>query len=386
MSYDPTTWTTDTVVIEWKVEVTKTTNNTPITTLIDNQSIKTKNSVQYWTPTLNEHHYENIKHKFKVIKDIRGEETVSMIKKEIENRQLITANNPIAPTWNPTWNPAWIPTWNPAWNPVWNPVWNPAWTNQGDWTNQNANEDWTTRNEDWTIPNQNQVTTCTFIVDWEEMCNEKITLASWNELPLYAYAPYNIKWNINLYKESWKFTLKSSSIIGVSNPNNLPWYCANNSTNKHDSFCIDWNTKWIMIDKDNNNDDFIKYSNLDLNWNFAIEMRVRVPESDNKTHYLLHAWPNFKFYIYDWYLYYKKWTNTSQLSNLLQLNIWQFNTVSIKKEWSEVSLKVNGWSWVDTGMTFNDNIENLYVWAVHAWWDIYMSQINDIIDYVKIYK
>ncbi len=65
----------------------------------------------------------------------------------------------------------------------------------------------------------------------------------------------------------------------------------------------------------------------------------------------------------------------------------KFDAVSIKKEWNNISLKASeNWTWIDTGMSFNDDIENLYVWAFKLSSTSYINQINDIIDYIKIYK
>ena len=220
-----------------------------------------------------------------------------------------------------------------------------------------------------------------------------------NSLQLFATANFNTAWNLDMTKtngsiditpQKWLYVVHSSCI-------GLPWWnCkSSNFTDrwcnyyvKNKSFCeySSW-IKWIFLNKNPWND-FLKYhlsgsDKLKDDEDFKIEMSVRVPASDWASHYLLNSWNNFRFFIYNWNLYYNNWSTTSTWLNLV---IWQFNTVSIKKEWSEVSLKVNGWGWVDTGMTFNDDIENLYVWAFKLTTTSYINQINDIIDYVKIYK
>jgi hypothetical protein len=49
--------------------------------------------------------------------------------------------------------------------------------------------------------------------------------------------------------------------------------------------------------------------------------------------------------------------------------------MSAKKEW---------WGTTSSKNLIND-IDFIYIWAFESWWNYYW-QINDIIDYVKIYK
>jgi hypothetical protein len=128
------------------------------------------------------------------------------------------------------------------------------------------------------------------------MCEDSI-----NWMNLLAYAPYNIVWDLNLHTNNYEnyWTVTSDKIL--NNTKELPWYCT--STSIQNSFCeIDENTKWVIID-DAENDDFIKYSNLDLNWDFVIEMNVKVP-TDSDKHYLVNSWNDIKLFIREWKLYF----------------------------------------------------------------------------------
>ncbi len=73
-----TDWsTTDTIVVQWIVEVTKITDSSPIETLTDGQSIKTDNSAKNWTPTITEMHPL-----FSINTEVRDDDTVAMINQE----------------------------------------------------------------------------------------------------------------------------------------------------------------------------------------------------------------------------------------------------------------------------------------------------------------
>ncbi|MDP2090156.1 MAG: FecR family protein [Candidatus Gracilibacteria bacterium] len=101
---------------------------------------------------------------------------------------------------------------------------------------------------------------------------------------LYAYAPYDVAGDINLYgtgsnTTNGKFGISSSSIL--NNGVNLPDQCLYTGDNKSNSFCyINDNTKGVFIDNINSTNDtkindFIKYSGLDLGDDFAIEMNLQ---------------------------------------------------------------------------------------------------------------
>jgi len=345
-----------------------------------------------------------------------------MIKKEIENRQLITATNPINPTWNSAWNSAW-------------------WEN---WTIPNANDD-------WTIPNANQVPTqCpqynknSFSSNWSLnnwsydltktakttdwhwtikykrniTCNApnytengdiivNTTCDTWyspsadwmncviNTLSLFASAEYDTVWDIDLKDSEWHKYWETDSVAILNNYTSLPSICESEWSEKSKSFCkLSDDNWWIFVDKPWN-DDFIKYtfpSDEELSWDFKIEMRVHVPDEDK--HYLFHSW-NFKLFTEGEELKFQNVNYTSDKSNPA-VTIWAFNKIYIKRVGSSIYIatgdipvfkkaKKDNWNYDDIELTFAGSIDHLYVWAWNLW-DKYYKQINDIIDYVKIYK
>lgn len=210
-----------------------------------------------------------------------------------------------------------------------------------------------------------------------DVCQDSENTLEWYNLV--AYAPYNESGNLKLYKSWGEYVLNHQAIL--NNVTDLPSFCNNSISYKTNSFCqmTDW-TNWVFIDKEWtwNLQDYLKYSNLDLTWDFAIEMNVRVPNDTDKHYILFNAY--LKLYIGkdDWKLYLNGYSNDL-------LTKWVFNKIYVIKEWSKVYVSVwNSNSKIDTNQSIT-TISELWVWY-YQWSSNYSFQLNDIIDYVKIYK
>ncbi len=224
-----------------------------------------------------------------------------------------------------------------------------------------------------------------YIEKWIELWE----ITAW--LPLYASAEYNTPWDLDL----WSLWVISNFITewytnqfwNSSNPNwtNLSpyWTVIDNSK----SFLTkNWFT-WIILThhwEGTSTADMLKYTWLDIDDNddFKIEINVRIP-SDATKHYLVSA-DNFNLYVQDWILSFNDWYTSFHLTSI-PLTTWTFNTISVKRISDEVFLKVNTSAWKPTWKTNNEEIEDISIWAIKLWWN-YILQINDIIDYVKLYK
>jgi len=287
-----------------------------------------------------------------------------------------------------------------------------------------CNATWTDYTE-WTETQSLSCISPAYESDWAWGCK-----AAW--LTLFASAEYNTAWDLDMKKETWwNINMSGNSIIWntcfpntKNNPNN--WFVNNdceswwwtlsnnemafyNTTNSYINsntyrnlfnnkfwynlgnsyFNYNWH-KWIMLDN-KDHDDYLKYNlwsdKLQSGENFKIEMSVRVPGDTSSTkHYLIHA-------LHDWstitWLYIKehKLYFYDSASNIdLSTKVWNFITVSIENNWetNQLTAAVDWVSWEITSNISND-IENLYIWAL-KYWTNYYHQINDIIDYVKIYK
>ena len=216
-------------------------------------------------------------------------------------------------------------------------------------------------------------------------------------LPTFASAEYNTPWDLSLIKtdgslpvnpEKWPFVIHSSCdwLIwwNCKDSNFTDRWCINFIDNK--SFCeqADW-TQWIFLNSNPWND-FLKYhlswtDKIDDDEDFQIEISVRIPSDTNK-HYLISA-NDFNIYVQDWVLYFNKSWDT--FTSSLPLNTWSFNTISAKRINDEVFLKVNDSAWEPTWKTNDKDIDDIVVWAMKLWLG-YVWQIDDIINYVKLYK
>ena len=195
---------------------------------------------------------------------------------------------------------------------------------------------------------------------------------------LFAYAPYDKVWDINMYS-SWAIQVSSNNIL--NNTTTLPFICED-IWSMSNSFCKikDSEIKWIFVNTWTN--DFIKYwddvHQLNLSWDFAIEMNVNVPNDVSSTkHYLINEYNNIELYTQSWFFKFNNnWWTAEQISNI---SIW-FNKITlIKQDWK---LKVKIWDTLyNLTHTLTNNVNSIFIWSTY----IKTLQINDIIDYVKIY-
>jgi hypothetical protein len=176
-----------------------------------------------------------------------------------------------------------------------------------------------------------------------------------------------------------------------SNSKDLPDYCDEDDSNEWNSYCVIWDTKWIYIDN-TWGDDFVKYSGLSLNKDdkFEIEMKIRYINDDTKKHYLLHSKkeiPPFTSYIQlfidEWKLYFNNYWWTDELITD-DISDW-FSTIKLINESWDLKIKV--WNdEYDINKSLSNNIDLIYIWAWKRNSTQYGFQLDDIIDYIKIYK
>lgn len=242
----------------------------------------------------------------------------------------------------------------------------------------------------------------------EDSCDSGTILFNWeciedtledDDWELYWFAWFDEVWNLDM-KSIQSIEVESSHILNQSNwfVNSFDTFCKE-STEDHKkiSFCDYWYWKWIYIDSWCNQEwehckpatpDYLLYSNLNLNDDFIIEMNVRIP-NDSAKHYLLSNW-NLNLYTQGWKLKYNNWESTS--SNILTLEKEVFNRIFLKK-WEDNHIMI--WHsypkhpyihWIDTQKEFFEILNYFYVWWTYVSdMDKYAFQINNIIDYVKIY-
>ncbi len=251
---------------------------------------------------------------------------------------------------------------------------------------------------------------------WEDECNNNPNSKN-SPWKLYSYAYYNKPWDINMYFDDWvmysdnwmwedeiqpwnynmkvpkRVGLSSGKIIGNSAP--IHAFCKDNETDEieKNSFCYSKNKKekWVFIDS-TGNDDFIKYKGLDLSWNFLIEMRVNI-KKDGKKKYLIDS-KYFQLYMQeDNKIRFQETGQTEKYTFILKDNIneW-FYTISLEYISIGNQIKLNGWNseheynYLETELENNKNVD-IVIWAWEINPDInYKNQINNVIDYIKIYK
>lgn len=231
-----------------------------------------------------------------------------------------------------------------------------------------------------------------------DVCQDDIAdawlTASW--YILYAYAPYDVAWDINLYgtwsnTTNWKFWISSSSIL--NNWVNLPDQCLYTGDNKSNSFCyINDNTKWVFIDNINSTNDtkindFIKYSWLDLWDDFAIEMNLQNVWKtqtwnkyvfDNNSNWLM-IWNSINWIINNIYYW---WVNICTTDCNLNLNtFWDFINITVIN-WEKIKI-TDGTNNKEYNLSSSiSNSTYLYIGGKSN----KTLQINWVIDYVKILK
>lgn len=265
---------------------------------------------------------------------------------------------------------------------------------------------------DETVENINKLPTIVNEVVETTTCNSSETHMDWlwcvqvddsltnSWYSLYAYAPYDIAWDLNLYfntvpTSTWTYT--SDKIL--NNLTSMPDICTWAWTDINKSFCENqyWN-KWILIDNDQY-DDYLKYSSLDLGSDFAIEMNVRGSALKRTTweYYLFNLWgKNLRInygklylgYTYNsiWDIQIVKQMSTSSLSNLTDDSFYK--VIAILK-WADTinwKLELNNlttnWPQIFTNSEYNPDLNNIYIWSSSN----INKQWNDIIDHIKIYK
>lgn len=264
---------------------------------------------------------------------------------------------------------------------------------------------------------------CNSFKIWDT-CMDKVAdawlTASWYKL--YAYAPYDayntkidniIEWFNESFKMywNWKLVFDNNQVMywpgrwepyissdwSFITPEN--WCTDNNSCNletrwyyfnNYNEIIKDTNNNitWVFIDI-NGNDSYLKYSDLNLTWDFAIEMNVS-KEAFNTSSTTRYIFDNYK----DWDLSNSwKWLFINNYWNIIGFNWYptictsncfnnnELNTDFIKiiiKNWIELNIGWKSFSLIDK----NINISNLFVGSKYNWY----NQINWIIDYIKIYK
>ena len=353
------------VLIEWKIDVFEA-NSNGIADITNKETIevlkweahKVYKKSNWWTTPVSEDDDIDVPEDFSHNNDIRQEETVAMITEE--NNEDEEENENEEKNENEEDNE------------------NENDTNQEEESNEENLEDEHIEDiEEIEIVEEELTTDCFTGIKVNDKCYE-------SNIPWYKIvwvAPYDEPWNLNMYDKNLNpYWINSWRILDNTYP--LPDSC-NNSSDIKSSFCVMWQQKWVYIDN-SQNDDFIEYSELNLNDDFIIEMNVLVPNSDSP-HYLLYGWNNFKLLIENWKLKFKKWSsNWTREQNLTKLN---FNQIYIKKENNNIYLKVGSLTtqWKKQELKLENNINELIVWAAPLS-KLYISQINSIIDYIKIYK
>lgn len=260
---------------------------------------------------------------------------------------------------------------------------------------------------------------------------------NWN---LVAFAPYDNPGDIMLYDNNWWYnepkTNKIVKYINWVNSDNwkyrhhigwgwyaygnvsIPNYCIDNSETlyKSNSYCKFSSVNWIYIDDEwnkwdiwdtgwgseptssSNGNDYIKYLNIDLSWDYIFEINIKGSWlnqlntlADFKNHTLISLeWKNFSLMKkpLNWDVFLVKessdficWNFSTNCDKLTSLNNDDFYSVFIWKE----NLKIQNSS-IDTTYS-NKNLTN----SSNAWFYLWSNQDktrqwDSIINYVKIYK
>ena len=225
---------------------------------------------------------------------------------------------------------------------------------------------------------------------------------------LVAYAPYDISGDLELYWVSGKLNWTVSGAIlwnqaDLSSSTDIDIDKVAKFDKSNSFVTMNNRTKWIFIDSSWNSpstpsfNDFLKYDLSSLNlWtdDFAIEMSVRGGALKRASwKYYLYSNDSNKLRIMDWKLNYLSgafsWDNVIDSSFSWSINGFnnnEFYKVIVNR--NKVIIKDNSWN------------EKYSTWHMNANWIFSLSwnllyigsndfnnfQLNDIIDYVKIYK
>ena len=130
--------------------------------------------------------------------------------------------------------------------------------------------------------------------------------------------------------------------------------------------------------------DYLKYSWLNLSWDFVIEMNIYIPSTNPwDTRFLFQLW-DYKLYLLDnWKIKLSNgiWNKFYELFNY-SLYSWFQKFITIK-QWNTYIFKIwNTELWRFTNSNPINSSASLYIWSDSNKY----NQINSIVDYVKIYK
>jgi len=183
---------------------------------------------------------------------------------------------------------------------------------------------------------------------------------------LVAYAPYDTKWDLNMYRPNWE-PITFSSWWNITFDDTYP------------------DNKWIKIMSATS--DWLAYSWSEL-WlwpDYAIEMSVRGEALNRNWSFYLFYNPSLymrAWIIPPWKMIAKlDWINTFNFSNIISLN-W-FQNIIFKKYWTNqyINLKNTNyfiWNIANWYIIFKNDF---YIWSL----DTTYNKWNDIIDFIKIY-
>ena len=350
-------WNTEVLVVEWEVEILKNEDNSSITTLEQWESTSVKEWVEKWDSTLDESDIEN---KFSAQVDIRSVETLKNINDDIA---LVETDEPnmIIEDESVVISVPDVISCTPSDNEL---NWIIKTITCDSDNNEIINYSCTDSTKELNLDNT--------------ACKSTIPTLDW--LSLHATADYNSIWDFDFKDNDWNslYTKDFPNVFSPNNSKDLPSICKSWSKESK-SFCkMSSDNWWIFID-DSDNDDFIKYSNLNLDSDFIIEVKVKIP-TDNNTHYLIHSLYGIKLYTIGSRLYF----NENGSDDYINITQWAFNTIRLKN----ISWKMTVESGGNISSNKTDvNIGSMYIWTFYdSDFNYFKYQINDIIDYVEIYK
>lgn len=252
------------------------------------------------------------------------------------------------------------------------------------------------------------INTCpTFIIPWEwcVLDTSPELTASWYKLV--AYAPYNTLNDYNLYTNTSNISATVANLdhAGDDSQSLDVGDVDNNSENILNISKLDWSNHnfyyinssktevWIFMDNVYATDKLMyDISNLNLWSNFAIEMSVLGSAFKNVTgtYYLYEVWDIYLkiswWYLKMWFMHTvtdetnKQVINSSQFSNLDSNTFYKVIAIY---DWNNRKLQLNDLEPTTFGNPHNiTSINNIYIWSNKNT----SNQLNNIIDYVKIYK
>lgn len=219
-----------------------------------------------------------------------------------------------------------------------------------------------------------------FEIDWTCQDSENILWSPWI---LYAIANYNTLKSFDLVGKNGIFWVATSAI-------NHSWDHWNEwSLNMSKSFTKIWDIYWVYIDAPDN-DDYIKYSWLDIWNNFAIETRVQnVWETqtwnkyvfDNNNWNWLMIWNSSNWIINKIKYWNTDICNSEILCNLNLNTYWDFITITVIN-WEKIKI-TDGTNTKEYSITSSiSNPTYLYIGGKSN----KTLQINWVVDYFKILK